>query len=176
MQYISTYNSPLGPILIATDKGGLTGLWFRNQKYFALSLDESAIEKETEFSKLAKEWLDLYFQGIIPNIKIPLHFNGSSFQKEVWHILLTIPYGSLTTYGDIAKSLAKSKGIKRMSAQAVGAAIAKNPISIIVPCHRVVGSNGKLTGYAGGLDKKIELLKIEKIAIENEVTYDSKSK
>ncbi len=162
MQYTSKYQSPLGEIMIAADEKGLTGLWFVGQKYFALYLDKENEEKEIPVLKDTKKWLDIYFSGKEPNFKLPLHFTGTDFQNEVWEILYSIPYGKTMTYGEIAKILAKRKGLKRMSAQAVGGAVGKNEISIIVPCHRVVGSNGSLTGYAGGISKKIELLKMEK--------------
>ncbi|MCM1160692.1 MAG: methylated-DNA--[protein]-cysteine S-methyltransferase [Roseburia sp.] len=162
MQYTSKYESPLGGIILAADEIGLTGLWFEGQKYFALYLDKENEEKELPVFEQTRKWLDLYFSGNEPNIKLPLHFTGSAFQKEVWEILYQIPYGQTTTYGAIAKQLAREKGLARMSAQAVGGAVARNKISIIVPCHRVVGSNGSLTGYAGGIDKKIALLKMEK--------------
>ena len=161
MQYISHYSSPLGTILLAADEIGLTGLWFEGQKYFVLYLDKEHEEKELPVLKQAKTWLDIYFSGREPDFKVPLHFTGTDFQNEVWEILYSIPYGQTTTYGEIAKRLAASRGLKRMSAQAVGGAVGRNEISIIVPCHRVVGSNGSLTGYAGGMDKKIELLKLE---------------
>ncbi len=162
MQYTSRYQSPLGEIMIAADEEGLTGLWFVGQKYFALYLDKENEEKEIPVLKDAKKWLDVYFSGKEPSFKLPLHFTGTDFQNEVWKILYTIPYGKTMTYGEIANILAKQKGLKRMSAQAVGGAVGKNEISIIVPCHRVVGTNGSLTGYAGGINKKIELLKLEK--------------
>ncbi len=162
MQYTSKYKSPLGNILLAADEIGLTGLWFEGQKYFALYLDKENKEKELPIFEQAKRWLDIYFSGNEPSFKLSLHFTGSEFQKEVWEILYQIPYGQTKTYGDIAKLLAKKRGLARMSAQAVGGAVAHNEISIIVPCHRVVGRNGSLTGYAGGIDKKIQLLKIEK--------------
>ena len=161
MQYISHYSSPLGTILLAADEMGLTGLWFEGQKYFALYLDKEHEERELPVLKQAKTWLDIYFSGREPDFKVPLHFTGTDFQNEVWEILYSIPYGQTTTYGEIAKRLAASRGLKRMSAQAVGGAVGRNEISIIVPCHRVVGSSGSLTGYAGGIDKKIELLKLE---------------
>lgn len=161
MQYTSKYNSPLGEIMIAADEKGLTGLWFVGQKYFALYLDKENEEKEIPVLKDTKKWLDIYFSGKEPNFKLPIHFTGTDFQNEVWKILYSIPYGKTMTYGEIAKILAKQKGLKRMSAQAVGGAVGKNEISIIVPCHRVVGSDGNLTGYAGEIDKKIELLKLE---------------
>lgn len=167
MQYTSKYQSPLGPILLAGDDEGLTGLWFEGQKYYALYLDKENEEKETEILKDAKRWLDIYFSGKEPNFKIPLHFTGTDFQNEVWEILYQIPYGKTMTYGKIANILAKRKGLSRMSAQAVGGAVGHNEISIIVPCHRVVGSQGSLTGYAGGIDKKVALLKLEKVNMDN---------
>lgn len=161
MQYINRYNSPLGNITMASDGEALTGLWFDGQKYFALYLDKENEEKDLYIFDMAKKWLDVYFTGKHPDFKLPLKFTGSKFQNEVWEILYKIPYGKTMTYGEIAKELAKHRGISRMSAQAVGSAVGKNEISIIVPCHRVVGSNGSLTGYAGGIDKKIQLLKLE---------------
>ena len=161
MQYISHYHSPLGTILLAADEIGLTGLWFEGQKYFALYLDGEHEEKELPVLEQTKKWLDIYFSGRKPDFKVPLHFTGTDFQNEVWEILYSIPYGQTTTYGEIAKQLAAKRGLKRMSAQAVGGAVGHNEISIIVPCHRVVGTNGSLTGYAGGIDKKIALLKLE---------------
>lgn len=162
MQYTSKYESPLGGIILAADETGLTGLWFEGQKYFPLCLDKEYGEKELPIFEQAKKWLDIYFSGNEPDFKLPFHFTGSTFQNEVWEILYQIPYGQTTTYGDIAKQLAEKKGLTRMSAQAVGGAVARNKISVIVPCHRVVGRNGSLTGYAGGIDKKIALLKMEK--------------
>lgn len=162
MQYTSHYRSPIGNILLAADEIGLTGLWFEGQKYFALYLDKEHIEKEIPVLGEARKWLDIYFTGKNPEFTIPLHFTGTDFQKEVWEILCSIPYGQTTTYGAIAKQLATKKGKSHMSAQAVGGAVGHNEISIIVPCHRVVGSNGSLTGYAGGIDKKIKLLELEK--------------
>lgn len=163
MQYTSTYHSPLGDILIAADDKGLTGLWFEGQKYYALYLDKENETRETKILKDTKKWLDIYFTGKEPDFTPPLHFTGTCFQEEVWAILSTIPYGKTMTYGEIASILAKRKGLTRMSAQAVGGAVGHNEISIIVPCHRVVGSQGSLTGYAGGIDKKVALLKLEKV-------------
>lgn len=162
MQYISHYKSPVGGILLAADEIGLTGLWFEGQKYFALYLDKEHEERELPVFETAKRWLDIYFSGREPDFKVPLHFTGTDFQNEVWEILYSIPYGQTMTYGEIAKQLAKKRGLSRMSAQAVGGAVGRNEISVIVPCHRVVGANGSLTGYAGGIDKKIALLKLEK--------------
>lgn len=161
MQYTSKYASPLGKILLAADEIGLTGLWFEGQKYFARHLDNGHEEKELPVFEQTKKWLDVYFSGKEPSFQLPLHFAGSAFQNEVWEILSRIPYGQTTTYGAIARQLAKQRGLGGMSAQAVGGAVAHNEISVIVPCHRVVGKNGSLTGYAGGIDKKIALLKLE---------------
>lgn len=166
MQYTSQYHSPLGEILIAADDIGLTGLWFEGQKYYALHLGKENQEQETQILKDTKRWLDIYFSGQEPNFKLPLHFTGTDFQNEVWEILCSIPYGKTMTYGEIANILAKRKGLERMSAQAVGGAVGHNEISIIVPCHRVVGSQGSLTGYAGGIDKKVSLLQLEKVNMD----------
>ena len=163
MQYISKYESPLGEILLSADDVGITGLWFVDQKYFALNLDRENEEIETDLLQSAKRWLDVYFDGQNPNFDVPLHLVGSDFQKEVWEVLCTIPYGNVITYGEIANILAKRNGLKRMSAQAVGGAVGHNPISIIVSCHRVVGSNGSLTGYAGGITRKKYLLEHEHV-------------
>ena len=163
MQYTSHYASPLGDILLAADEIGLTGLWFEGQKYFALYLDKEHEERVIPIFDKAKDWLDVYFSGKEPDFTVPLHFTGTDFQNEVWGILCTIPYGRTMTYGEIAKQIAVKKGLPRMSAQAVGGAVGHNEISIIVPCHRVVGANGSLTGYAGGIDKKIKLLQLEKV-------------
>lgn len=162
MQYTSRYASPLGSILLAADDIGLVGLWFEGQKYFAHGLAKTHEEKELPLFAKVKRWLDIYFSGQQPQFTVPLHFIGSDFQKEVWELLCTIPYGQTTTYGAIAKQLAAKRGLPHMSAQAVGGAVGHNKISIIVPCHRVVGKNGSLTGYAGGIDKKAELLRLEK--------------
>ena len=167
MQYTTKYKSPLGKILLAADEIGITGLWFEDQKYFAWKLDSNNEEKEILVLKEAERWLEIYFSGKEPDFIPPLHIMGTDFQKEVWKILRTIPYGKTTTYGKIAEQIAKNRGIKRMSSQAVGGAVGHNEISIIIPCHRVVGTNGSLTGYAGGIDKKIQLLKLEKADSKN---------
>ncbi len=161
MQYTARYKTPLGGILLAADEGGLTGLWFEGQKYFGMYLDEEHEEKDLPVFESAKKWLEIYFSGKEPDFKVPLHFTGTCFQNAVWEILYSIPYGETVTYSEIAKTLAKKRGLSKMSAQAVGGAVGRNAISIIVPCHRVVGTNGSLTGYAGGIEKKIELLKLE---------------
>ncbi|MDE7300818.1 MAG: methylated-DNA--[protein]-cysteine S-methyltransferase [Clostridia bacterium] len=161
VNYISKYASPLGGILIAADDEGLTGLWFEGAKYFALGLGDVREERESEAIKEAKRWLDIYFSGSEPSSTPPLHPTGTPFQLEVWDILRSIPYGTTVSYGYVANVLAQRRGVLRTSAQAVGGAVGHNKISLIIPCHRVVGADGSLTGYAGGLDKKIELLKSE---------------
>lgn len=163
MIYTSTYTSPIGDILLASQNNELIGLWFKGQKYYMNSLKEEIEEKNDEKTLMkAKKWLDKYFKGEKPSIKeLSLNPDGSEFRKKVWQILCEIPYGQTLTYKEIALKLAKENGLNSMSAQAVGSAVGHNPISIIIPCHRVIGSNGKLTGYAGGLDKKEYLLKLE---------------
>ena len=161
MQYTSRYRSPLGEMLLAADETGVTGLWFAGQKYFARHLDKEQEEKEIPLFATVKQWLDVYFAGSEPDFTVPLHFTGTAFQNEVWGILCAIPYGQTTTYSEIAKQLAARRGLPHMSAQAVGGAVGHNPISILVPCHRVVGLGGSLTGYAGGLERKRCLLALE---------------
>ncbi|MDL2306955.1 methylated-DNA--[protein]-cysteine S-methyltransferase [Desulfovibrio sp. OttesenSCG-928-C06] len=163
MFYTAIYESPLGEITLAADGENLTGLWMDKQKYFAATL-KGRIEDKPDLPILAqtKKWLDAYFSGQKPLIsELSLAPAGSEFRKAVWDILCEIPYGQCTTYGEIAKKLALRMGKTSMSSQAVGGAVGHNCISIIIPCHRVVGSNGSLTGYAGGIDKKIKLLELE---------------
>ena len=157
MIFVGYYASPLGGILLAADEQGLTGLWFDGAKYFAANLPEEYEEKSTPILDEAARWLDIYFVGRQPNFTPPLHLVGSDFRQRVWKRLLDIPYGQTATYGALLG--------KGMSAQAVGGAVGHNPISIIVPCHRVVGVNGSLTGYAGGIDKKIHLLALEGVDV-----------
>ena len=163
MIYTTTYESPLGVITLASDEKNLIGLWIRGQKYFTASIKSRAEEKSdlAVFDK-TKKWLDAYFAGENPAIsQLPLSPIGSDFRKAVWDILREIPYGQCTTYGEISKKMAVRMNRKSMSSQAVGGAVGHNTISIIIPCHRVVGSNGSLTGFAGGIDKKIKLLELE---------------
>jgi methylated-DNA-[protein]-cysteine S-methyltransferase len=164
MIYSSWHDSPLGRLLLASEENHLIGLWFEGQKYFGASyLIETMIEKpDLPIFSAVKNWLDKYFAGKKPIISdLPLAPAGSAFRKTVWDILCGIPYGHLLTYGEIAKITAKQLNKPRMSSQAVGGAVGHNPISIIIPCHRVVGADGSLTGYAGGIDKKIKLLELE---------------
>lgn len=162
MIYTSEYISPMGGILLAADEIGIRGLWFEGQRFFARGLPEERTKEETPAIAEAKRWLDIYFTGKDPGFLPPLHPVGSAFRQEVWGILLQIPYGKTVTYGNIAKRLAEKTGAEGMSAQAVGGAVGHNEISIIIPCHRVVGTNGSLTGYAGGIDKKVKLLESER--------------
>ncbi len=148
--------------MLAADGTGLRGLWFDGQKYFARDLSAERIEQNTPALTEAKRWLDIYFAGKEPDFLPPLHPAGSAFRQSVLEILLKIPYGQTITYGDIARQLAARRGLANMSAQAVGGAVGHNEISVIIPCHRVVGANGSLTGYAGGIDKKIKLLELER--------------
>jgi len=159
--FIQHYASPLGGILLAANDIGLTGLWFDGQKYYADTLPAEHIERETPILVEAKRWLDVYFTGKEPDFMPPLHIVGSAFRQKVWKLLLQIPYGQTVTYGELARQLAEKQGAEHMSAQAVGGAVGHNPISLIIPCHRVVGTHGSLTGYAGGIDKKIMLLELE---------------
>ena len=161
MIYTCNYLSPLGEILLAADEAGLTGLWFVGQKYYAHGLPDESIWQETKILTETRRWLNIYFSGEEPKFTPPLHPVGTAFRQAVWKILLQIPYGQTVTYGEIAQQLAAEQGISTMSAQAVGGAVGHNKISIIIPCHRVIGADGSLTGYAGGIDKKIALLKLE---------------
>ena len=161
MIFIQHYDSPLGGILLAANETGLTGLWFEGQKFFARDLPAERVEQNTPALSEVKRWLDIYFTGKEPDFMPPLHPLGSAFRRSVWDILLRIPYGQTTTYGEIARQLAEKQGRPRIAAQAVGGAVGHNKISIIIPCHRVVGTNGSLTGYAGGIDKKVKLLEWE---------------
>ena len=161
MMFTAHYQSPLGEILLAADEVGLTGLWFDRAKYYAAGLAPQSTERETPPLTEAKRWLDVYFSGKIPDFMPPLHPIGSDFRQEVWALLLQIPYGHTVTYGELARQLAEKQGRPRMSAQAVGGAVGHNKISIIIPCHRVVGTGGSLTGYAGGIDRKVKLLALE---------------
>ena len=161
MHYTSIYQSPVGEILLAADEAGVVGIWFKGEKYFAYCLDEENEPRETDIIKEVKRWLDIYFEGKDPEFTPPLHMIGTPFQIEVWNILREIPFGETTTYKEIARKITKNRGIERMSAQAVGTAVGKNSINLIVPCHRVIGTNNSLAGYAGGIDKKITFLKLE---------------
>ena len=163
MFYSTVYPSPVGMLTLSSDGDCLTGLWIEGQKYFGETIpEEMRVQDGLPVFDTAKNWLDRYFAGQRPEIsELPLRPIGGEFRQEVWRALCEIPYGEVTTYGDIAKRLAAKLGKKTMSSQAVGGAVGHNPISIIIPCHRVVGAGGSLTGYAGGIGKKIQLLQFE---------------
>ncbi len=165
MHYITYYTSPLGTLTLTADEIGLTGLWLPGQNTAAPAATPE--KEDLPVFRETRRWLDLYFSGKQPNFLPPLHLIGTDFQMAVWEILGAIPYGKTISYGEIAAILAARQGRARMSAQAVGGAVGKNPVSILVPCHRVVGKSGNLTGYAGGLDKKIALLKLEHTDMES---------
>lgn len=159
MYYSTKYFSPIGEMLIVSDGKAINGVWFSSQKNFKSTIEEEIVENDDlAIFKDVKLWLDNYFKGLNPQINFKIKPAGSEFRMTVWKMLLEIPYGKTLTYGQIASGISPT-----MSAQAVGGAVGANPIAIIIPCHRVVGKNGKLTGYAAGIDKKIELLKLEKI-------------
>ena len=157
---LTRYASPLGTIFLAADNGALAGLWLEGQKYFAATLDEAAVERDDlPVFRQAAAWLDAYFaKQPLPDLP-PLAPKGSDFRQAVWRLLLEIPYGQVTTYGALAQIL-RDRGISA-AAQAVGGAVGHNPISLMIPCHRVVGTNGSLTGYGGGIARKVKLLELE---------------
>ena len=169
MYYSTTYPSPLGTITLACCNYNLVGLWTEGQKYHGDTIPEAMIKNnEIPILGKAKKWLDRYFAGEKPNIaELPLAPIGGEFRQLVWKILCEIPYGKVITYGDIAKKIAEKMGRRSMSSQAVGGAVGHNPISIIIPCHRVVGSNGSLTGFAGGVQMKVQLLELEGVDMSN---------
>lgn len=176
MYYTASWDSPLGSLTLASDGDGLVGLWIDGQKYDRdiLKGRETAEEELPVFARTGN-WLERYFAGDRPEIsELPLRLTGSSFRQEVWKILCQIPYGQVATYGEIARKMAARLGRKSMSAQAVGGAVSHNPISIIIPCHRVVGTNGSLTGYAGGIDKKIMLLEHEGVSVPDGIKLAGK--
>lgn len=162
MDYTYHYQSPLGGITLSSNGTELTGLWFDGQKYFGDTLPKKYEEKNLPVFEQSARWLDIYFSGKAPDFTPPLCMQTTPFRKAVWEIMLTISFGKTMTYGEIADKIAKQKGLSKMSAQAVGGAVGHNSISLIIPCHRVVGTNGSLTGYAGGIDKKVQLLTLEK--------------
>lgn len=163
MIYTSQYVSPLGAITLACDEEAVTGLWFNGQKRFGNILPPDTQGRERPLLKEAKKWLDIYFSGIEPDFLPPLHYDSTPFRKAVCDIMLTIPYGRTMTYGDIAARVAHQRGLEKMSAQAVGGAVGHNPISLMIPCHRVVGTGGSLTGYGGGIARKVKLLELEHV-------------
>ena len=162
MLYYKKISSPLGEITLRSDGESLTGLWFADDKHYGDKDIQSAQNAELMVFALAEKWLAEYFAGREPKIYVPLQFTGSDFQERVWKILQNIPYGRLVTYGDIAREIAEQLGRSHMSAQAVGGAVGHNPLCIIIPCHRAIGADGSLTGYGGGMWRKVRLLEIEK--------------
>ena len=168
MDCLDRYESPLGGITLAGDGDALTGLWFDGQTYFPEGLpagSHACTQAADRVFAQAAEWLDVFFSGREPDFTPPLHPEGSDFRKAVWRILLSIPRGQTLTYGEIAARIAGERSLPRMSAQAVGGAVGHNPISIIIPCHRVIGSDGSPTGYAGGLERKRRLLELEGVLL-----------
>ena len=162
MIYTNDYKSPLGNILLAGDERGLTGLWFtEGGRYIGAGLQEGADRRETDYFDQTKEWLDIYFSGRDPGFFPRIHLTGSEFRNRVGEIMCEIPFGKTVTYGWIAGRIAKERGLEKMSAQAVGGAVGHNQVCIIVPCHRVIGANGSLTGYGGGILRKKALLELE---------------
>lgn len=163
MTYTYHYDSPLGGITLASNGAELIGLWFDGQKYFGDILPKNYKEKTLPVFEQTIQWLDIYFGGTAPDFTPPLLMKTTPFRKMVWEIMLSIPFGRTMTYGEIAEKIARQRGLSKMSAQAVGGAVGHNSISLIIPCHRVVGTDGSLTGYAGGIDKKVKLLSLEKV-------------
>lgn len=163
MTFFQYYNSPIGRILLMSDEATLKGLWFDNEKRSSQMEEALKTNESTQVLDITKRWLDIYFSGREPDFTPKLNPDGTAFRLAVWKKLLQIPYGQTTTYGEIARQIAAERNIPRMSSQAVGGAVGNNDISIIIPCHRVIGANGNLTGYGGGIDRKIMLLKTEHI-------------
>ena len=162
MYFCVPYSSPVGRLTLASGGDALSGLWLEGQKYFGGSLGPLETREDLPVFEQVKTWLDRYFARARPDpAELPLAPVGSEFRQEVWRLLLRIPYGKVTTYGALSKELARLLGRPHMSAQAVGGAVGHNPISIIIPCHRVVGADGSLTGYAGGVEIKRKLLELE---------------
>ena len=160
MIYMGRYDSPLGPITLAGEDGALTGLWFDGQKYFGAGLPAGTPEGEPPVFRQVRAWLDRYFRGEDPGPAPPLAPAGTAFQRAVWEVLREIPYGRTATYGQVAQAAGRGLG-RNTSPRAAGSAVGRNPISLLSPCHRVVGAGGSLTGYAGGLERKEALLKLE---------------
>lgn len=161
MTHTCTIDTPLGPMTAAAEDESLTGLWFIGQKYYPATTTGWICAPDHPLFAALRSHLARYFAGENPGLAIPLAPHGSPFRQSVWDILRTIPYGRTATYGDIARRLVRARGLESMSAQAVGGAVGHNPISILIPCHRVMGSDGSLTGYAGGMERKEALLRLE---------------
>jgi methylated-DNA-[protein]-cysteine S-methyltransferase len=167
MEYIHDVKSPVGILTVSSDGKNISGLWIEKQKYFAKTLEKDVMKQDLPLFEDVQKWLDIYFSGKEPDFMPPLMPKGSTFQALVWNILRKIPYGQTTTYGEIAKQIEMENKDAHTSARAIGTAVAHNPISIIIPCHRVIGQNGDLTGYAGGISAKIKLLQMEGVKISD---------
>ncbi|MDR0450700.1 MAG: methylated-DNA--[protein]-cysteine S-methyltransferase [Treponema sp.] len=161
MEYVHSIESPLGTLTVASDGRNISGLWIEGQKYFKKTLEKDALEQNLPVFESVREWLAVYFSGREPDFLPPLMPKGSPFQKTIWGALSKIPYGKTVSYGELAGQYEFEHKGKHTSARAVGGAVGRNPISILIPCHRVIGKKGGLTGYAGGIGKKLELLKLE---------------
>ncbi|AYD39452.1 methylated-DNA--[protein]-cysteine S-methyltransferase [Clostridium fermenticellae] len=173
MVYTTVIQTPLGMVRASAEKNALKGLWFIGQKYYPKNVELWINKPDYRIFKETDRWLKNYFSGR-KNLCLPkLEPEGTKFQRDVWNVLLQIPYGKVITYGEIAKKIAELRAIGSMSAQAVGGAVGHNPISILIPCHRVIGSNGNLTGYAGGIQKKRALLMLEKAQIYNATSQEN---
>lgn len=165
MEYTRSWTSPLGGMTLASNGEALTGLWFDGQKVFASTLSAARSDRNLPVFDETVRWLDIYFSGKAPGFTPAMRLTGTAFQHAVWDILLTIPYGQTMTYGQVAERLTGWTGLRRASARAIGGAAGHNPALLIVPCHRVIGADGSLTGYAGGIDRKAELLRMEGIRL-----------
>lgn len=161
---ISRYVSPLGGLTLSSDGEHLTGLWFDGQRHFPELSPETCREIPLPVFERTKRWLNLYFSGTAPDFTPPLRPRGTPFQNVVWELLRAVPYGHTVTYGELASRVAERLGRARMSARAIGNAVGRNPVALLIPCHRVIGAGGKLTGYAAGLDRKARLLSLERAA------------
>lgn len=161
MTYTTEYPSPLGMITLTCDEDAVIGLWFNGQRHYGNILPPETERRDHPLLRDAKRWLDIYFSGREPGFLPPMRYDSTPFRKRICDIMLTIPYGQTMTYGEIAAEAARQQGLERMSAQAVGGAVGHNPISLMIPCHRVVGTGGSLTGYGGGIDRKAKLLTLE---------------
>lgn len=161
MLYYKKISSPLGMINLRSDGEALTGLWFADDKHYGDNDIAGAVREDIPLFVQVEKWLAEYFAGSEPKTQVPVKISGTAFQQLVWQLLQNIPYGQLITYAELAQRIAEQQGLQRMSAQAVGGAVGHNPLCIIVPCHRVVGKSGSLTGYAGGIWRKVRLLELE---------------
>ncbi|MFP3090296.1 methylated-DNA--[protein]-cysteine S-methyltransferase [Treponema sp. TIM-1] len=163
MEYIHSIKSPVGMLTVSSDGKNVSGLWIEGQKYFSKTLGKDVLEQDLPLFEKVEKWLAVYFSGKEPDFMLPLMPQGSPFQKSIWKLLGNIPYGQTTTYGEIAKQFERENKDRHTSARAIGNAVGHNPISILIPCHRVIGKNGNLTGYAGGITIKRKLLQTEGI-------------